>query len=93
MGAFHEVEGQTVWIGRKTYPKPDWPLRDLEPGGSFLVPMTDGVDATGRTEPVIRAYITRYSKTTYTKHHVHRVDGGLLVMRSTSPHIRLTRLR
>ena len=93
MGTFHQVDGRTVWIGRKTYPQPNWPLATLAPGGSFLIPLVDGVDATGRPEPVIRAYITRYSKTTYTKHHVHRVEGGLLVIRSTKPHIRLARLR
>ena len=90
MGVFHEVDGQTVWIGRKSYPKPDWPFANLAPGQSFLIPMADGIDATGRTEPVIRAYITRYSRITYTAHHVHRVEGGLLVMRSTAPHIRLS---
>jgi hypothetical protein len=93
MGTFHEVDGRTVWIGRNTYPKPDWPLATMEPGGSFLIPMANGVDATGRTEPVIRAYITRHSRTTYTKHHVHRVEGGLLVIRSTRPHIRAALLR
>ena len=93
MGVFHEVEGRSVWIGRKSYPKPDWPMSDLAPGDSFFIPMTDGVDATGRPEPVIRAYVTRYSRTNYTRHHVHRVDGGLLVIRSTKPHYRLSRLR
>ena len=93
MGVFHEVDGRTVWIGRQSYAKPDWPFASLAPGESFLIPMTDGVDATGRSEPVIRAYVTRYSRTNYTRHHVHRVDGGLLVVRSASPHIRLSRLR
>jgi len=93
MGMFHEVDGQTVWIGRKTYAKPDWPLADLERNMSFLIPMSDGVDATGRTEPVIRAYITRYANTTYTRYHVHQVEGGLLVIRSNKPHYRLSRLR
>lgn len=93
MGVFHEVDGRTVWIGRKTYAKPDWPLGNLEQDQSFLIPMNDGVDATGRTEPVIRAYITRYASTTYTRYHVHQVEGGLLVIRSNKPHIRLSRVR
>lgn len=93
MGTFREVDGRTVWIGRNTYDKPTWPLGSLAPGDSFLIPMDDGVDATGRTEPVIRAYITRYSRMNWIKHHVHRVDGGLLVIRSTKPHIRLSALR
>jgi hypothetical protein len=93
MGVFHEVDGRTVWIGRRTYTKPDWPLGELERGQSFLIPMSDGVDATGRTEPVIRAYITKHASTTYTRYHVHRVEGGLLVIRSLKPHIRLSRLR
>lgn len=93
MGVFREVDGRTLWICRQSYPKPDWPFASLAPGKSFFIPMTDGVDATGRSEPVIRAYVTRYSRTNYTRHHVHRVDGGLLVVRSASPHIRRSRLR
>lgn len=93
MGVFHEVDGRTVWIGRNSYPKPDWPFGTLAPGQSFLIPMSDGVDATGRTEPVIRAYITRYATATLTRYHVHQVEGGLLVIRSLKPHIRLSRVR
>ena len=93
MGVFHEVDGRTVWIGRNTYAKPDWPFGNLEQGQSFLIPMSDGVDATGRTGPVIRAYITRYASLNFTRYHVHQVEGGLLVIRSNKPHIRLSRVR
>ena len=93
MGAFHEVDGQTVWIGRKSYPKPDWPLATLSPGKSFLIPMQDGTDATGRTEQVIRAYITRHARNSLARFHVHRVDGGLLVIRSPKPPIHMACLR
>lgn len=93
MGVFHEVDGRMIWVGRKSYPKPDWPFGTMTPGESFLIPMTDGIDATGRTEPVIRAYITRHCRQTLTRYHVHRVDGGLLVVRSDKPCIQLTRLR
>ena len=47
----------------------------------------------GRTEPVIRSYITRYATATLTRYHVHKVEGGLLVIRSLKPHIRLSRVR
>jgi hypothetical protein len=93
MGTFHEIDGRTVWIGRKAYPKPEWPLATLEPGGSFLIRMADGIDATGRTEPVIRAWIARYSRGAFARYHVHRVEGGLLVIRSDRPYIHRTRLR
>lgn len=93
MGAFREVEGRTIWIGRNSYPAPSWPLGALEPGGSLFIPMANGVDETGRTEPLIRAYITRYSRNQLIRYSVHRAEGGLVVMRSEKPHIRLARLR
>lgn len=93
MGTFREVDGQLIWIGRNSYPAPSWPLGTLEPGGSLFIPMANGVDETGRTEPLIRAYITRYSRNHLIRYSVHRVEGGLVVMRSEKPHIHLARLR
>lgn len=93
LGAFFEVDGRTVWIGRKSYAKPNWPLATLAPGRSFLIPMQDGTDATGRTEQIIRAYITRHARESLTRFHVHRVDGGLLVIRSEKPPVYFARLR
>jgi hypothetical protein len=93
MGAFHDVDGRMVWVGRKSYPKPDWPLATLTAGKSFLIPMRDGTDITGRSEQVIRAYITRHARESLTRFHVHRVDGGLLVIRSEKPPIHFACLR
>lgn len=93
MGTFYEVDGRTVWVGRQSYPNPDWPLGSLQPGESFFIAMANGTDATGRSEQLIRAYITRHSRFALTRFHVHRVDGGLLVRRSNKPCSQLTRLR
>lgn len=85
MGRFLEVDGRTLWIGRKTYPPHNWPLATLEVGESFFIPLENGRDEHGRSEALIRATVSKYGRGSLKRFHVHRVEGGLAVIRSTRP--------
>lgn len=85
MGRFREVDGRKVWISRETYPPHSWPLATLGAGESFFIPLIDGRDEHGRSEALIRAIVSKHGRLTFKRFHVHRVEGGLAVIRSELP--------
>jgi hypothetical protein len=86
MGFFVETDQGTAWVGHRVYHKPDWPLQSLELGAAVFIPLDNGVDQTGRDESLIRAYVGKYAKAHQARFHVHRVEGGLAIVRSSLPY-------
>lgn len=85
MGRFQDVEGRKVWIGRQAYPPHTWPLATLGAGESFFIPLAYGRDEQGRSEALIRSTVSKHGRLTFKRFHVHRVEGGLAVIRSELP--------
>jgi hypothetical protein len=64
------------------YPRHSWPIEHIHPGQAFVIPMAEGEDQDGRSEPYIRTYIHKIGARLRKSFSVNKLsDGDLAVTR------------
>jgi hypothetical protein len=58
-----------------------WPIADLDIGQSFIIPMANGRDETGRREDNIRVQVIKKGQILNRRFSCRKVEDGLMVIR------------
>lgn len=67
---------------RIRYPHHSWPIEQIDPGQAFVIPMAEGQDQDGRTEPYIRTCVHQIGARLRRRFSVNKLtDGSLCVTR------------
>lgn len=63
---------------RARYPHHSWPIEQIQPGQAFVIPMAEGQDQDGRTEPYIRTYVHKIGARLRRSFSVNKLNDGSL---------------
>jgi hypothetical protein len=81
MSSYRLISASALDHAARRYPPIDWPTKHLAVGEAFVVALTDGVDADGRSEAYLRVIADKHGRRYGMKFSCRKTTDGLAVIR------------